>query len=153
MQMIGNHYIIYIIHNMLVLQTIFLTVIVCYKVCRLLFRATGLHQTQRIHCHGMAHQTHARRFLVTGVRLRVFGRCRPLPATQRLCKFLVFILYAITMMANTWHARNKKKTKIMRFCTRHVKKICHPCTITLYCIIINTFCVCTATIPSVLAGR
>lgn len=47
----------------------------------------GLHQTERVHRHGMADQTHARRFLVSGVRLRVFGRRRSLPAAQRLGKY------------------------------------------------------------------
>lgn len=46
----------------------------------------GLYQTQRVHRHGMADQAHARRLLVVSIRLRVFGRRRPVPASQRLRK-------------------------------------------------------------------
>lgn len=58
---------------------------ISYYIYTYFFRAAGLHQAQRVHRHWMAPQTHARRFLVARVRLRVFGRGRPLPAAQRLC--------------------------------------------------------------------
>jgi len=58
-------------------------IIVCF------LHLTGLHQTSGVYRHGMANQTHARWLLVAGLRLRVFGRRRPLPAAQRFCKYNV----------------------------------------------------------------
>lgn len=83
----------------------------------------GLHQTTRVHRHGMADQTHARRLLVARLRLRVFGRRRPVLTAQGLGKRR--FAATIKMAYNTYYTRNRRLTRASGVFTRAGEVILH----------------------------